>query len=293
MLEVFYKNNFFTPKKALKTLKDIENRAINANYIGRREDQIKIVLLNVQNLCNHIEDVKCHHILQDQNLLIFSETWLTDIQTNFGNGKYELQEYEATFCNVGNGKGVAAYSDGTFSCVEKVIEKTYQVIKYRTCFTHFTDKRVDVDIVGIYRSSRNPKDAELLSHLKRMVNYGQICIISGDFNINYRKEQENSFIKELLRMKFVQLVDVPTHRDGGTIDQIFLYRPNVFEDVLIKWDVFAPFYSDHFGLSIIINKEKESFKSIESTIPDYLLEEDSSITTINEHNDDMLNNKDG
>ena len=72
LLEALYEDKIYTSKKALKTLRDIENRAINANYIGRREDQIKIVLLNVQYLCNIIEDGKCHHILHDQNLPIFS-----------------------------------------------------------------------------------------------------------------------------------------------------------------------------------------------------------------------------
>ena len=57
-------------------------RSINANYIGQRDDQIKIVLLNVQNLIHHIEDVKFHHILMDHNLIVLTETWLSDVLTS-------------------------------------------------------------------------------------------------------------------------------------------------------------------------------------------------------------------
>ena len=38
-----YKHKIYTSRKALKALKELENKAINSNCIGRREDQIKIV----------------------------------------------------------------------------------------------------------------------------------------------------------------------------------------------------------------------------------------------------------
>ena len=64
----------YTTRKPLVALKELEERAINNNHIGKREDHVNIVILNVQNLMHHIEDVKKHHILHDQNLLVFSET---------------------------------------------------------------------------------------------------------------------------------------------------------------------------------------------------------------------------
>ena len=74
-------------------------------------------------------------------------------------------------------------------------------------------------------------------------------------------------------MKFTKLIDAPTHMKGGTIDHLYVWRPPGFTNILINWELFSPFYSDHFGISITINKEKDVFKSILSTVPDYLIEE--------------------
>ena len=55
-----------------------------------------------------------------------------------------------------------------------------------------------------------------------------------------------------------------------------MHHSDRFEDVEIGWDVFAAFYSDHFGISVVIRKEKDSFRQIQTTVPDYLLLEPNS-----------------
>ena len=94
-------------RKPLIALKELEERAINNNHIGKREDQVNIVILNVQNLMHHIEDIKKHHILHDQNLLVFSETWISPCQENEVDQRYSLDNFVPKFCNVGNGKGTS------------------------------------------------------------------------------------------------------------------------------------------------------------------------------------------
>ena len=76
LLDDIYEDKIYTARKPLVALKELEEKAINANYIGKREDQISIIILNVQNLVHHINDIKNHHILNAQNLLILSETWI-------------------------------------------------------------------------------------------------------------------------------------------------------------------------------------------------------------------------
>ena len=76
LLEGLFEDKIYTSQKSLKALKELEERAINDNYIGKREDEVNIVILNVQNLTHHIEDVRSHTILHDQNLIILSETWI-------------------------------------------------------------------------------------------------------------------------------------------------------------------------------------------------------------------------
>ena len=138
-------------------------------------------------------------------------------------------------------------------------------------FMHSSGKVVNVNTIGVYRGCRNPDDNQLLCHLKRMIDINCICLISGDFNLNFRKENANIIISGLKNMNFLQLIDEPTHTNGGIIDHLYIYRPAEFHDVIINWELFAPFYSDHFGISVTINKGNNPIQSLPSTVPDELL----------------------
>ena len=76
-------------------------------------------------------------------------------------------------------------------------------------------------------------------------------------------------------MNCVQLIDHPTHKDGGIIDHLYMYRPSCYSEVIISWELFSPFYSDHFGISIIINKGNNPFLQMPTTIPDDLINDNS------------------
>lgn len=73
---------------------------------------------------------------------------------------------------------------------------------------------------------------------------------------------------ELLSMGFKQVIHTPTHRDGGIIDHLYVYQPHDLKDVMINSSLFAPFYTDHFGISVIINKGTNPFLQMPSTISD-------------------------
>ena len=88
LLDDLFEDKIYASRKALVALKELEDKAINANVIGKRCDQIKIAFLNVQNFKHHIEDVKKHHLLHDQNLFVLSETWLSDVQTCYENNQF-------------------------------------------------------------------------------------------------------------------------------------------------------------------------------------------------------------
>merc|ERR1712074_274007 len=92
LLDDLFEDKIYTARKSLMALKELEKRAINDNYIGKRENEINIVILNVQNLIHHIEDVKHHNTLLDQNLIILSETWIPTADINV-NRRYSLPNY--------------------------------------------------------------------------------------------------------------------------------------------------------------------------------------------------------
>ena len=109
-----------------------------------------------------------------------------------------------------------------------------------------------------------------------MLDPAQICIISGDFNLNFRTESGNLIINELLKMHFIQMIEEPTHTQGGIIDHLYIRGPAAYSDVRIESDLIAPFYTDHFGITITIYKKDKEFKHIQSTVPDYLLQQEDN-----------------
>ena len=149
----------------------------------------------------------------------------------------------------------------------------YQVSKFSFTILHFTLGTVPIDIISLYRSSTCTNDLILLNNIKEMVNRDNICLICGDFNIRFQNSPNHTLVNELLKLNFSQLIDQPTHRDGGIIDHLYMYRPLEFSDVLITWELFCPFYSDHHGISIVINKKDNSFIKMQTTVPDHLLKD--------------------
>ena len=69
-------------------------------------------------------------------------------------------------------------------------------------------------------------------------------------------------------MGFKQLIDTPTHRDGGIIDHLYIYQPEETMGVLINSSIFTPLYSDHAAISVVINKGTNEFIRMPSTAPD-------------------------
>ena len=141
-------------------------------------------------------------------------------------------------------------------------------MKYSLSFIHHSEGSVNVDVISLYRSGSNSNDGPLLCHLKRLTNKENICIISGDFNINYKTSETHPVISELLSLGFQQLIDTPTHGEGGVIDHLYIYQPPKLTDVLINYSLFTPLYSDHAGISVVINKESHEFIQFANTVSD-------------------------
>ena len=107
---------------------------------------------------------------------------------------------------------------------------------------------VYIEIIGLYRSTGNLRDKELLSDLTSMINKDNICIILGDFNLRYTNNNPHMIIQYLRNNNFRQLVDTPTHSRGGLLDHFYIRKPSAFENVIITWHLFAPFYRSFWGM---------------------------------------------
>ena len=104
--------------------------------------------------------------------------------------------------------------------------------KYSFSIIHHTNLIVPFEIVGIYRSSACANNNAFLSDLEKLARpQDKICVIFGDFNIQFQKEPRHFIINEIHKMNFVQLIHHPTHRDGGTIDHLYIYKPDFYNEV--------------------------------------------------------------
>ena len=183
MLNDVYRDKIYTNQKPLKTLKDLERKAINANVIGRRDDQIKILCMNTQNLIHHIEDVKGHPKVTEHNLIFLSETWLSDSLTLGNNHPYQIANYHPHYINIGNGKEIASFSEPQFQFVKTSYAVGYQLFQFSFSFLHYPNVTVPVNIISLYRSSTSTDDNSLITDLTNVFQEDKICIICGDFNI--------------------------------------------------------------------------------------------------------------
>lgn len=228
LLNGLYEEIIYTSRKALKALKYLVGRAINADSIGKRNDQIKITCINVQNLRHHFENVSHYHTLRAHNLFFSCETWLSNTQYEAVDNYYHLDNYLAMFCSAGNGKGLAAYADPIFAFQGQHRGSHYQMMKNSTAFLHFLGKMINIEIIGLYKSSANQKDENLLSDLSSMICKDKICIILGDFSIRFTKDSQHMIIQYMKNNDFCQQVDNLTLKRGGIIDLFFIRTGNAF-----------------------------------------------------------------
>ncbi|HIL27520.1 MAG TPA: hypothetical protein EYG21_09105 [Nitrospinaceae bacterium] len=268
LLNDVYPHKIYTSPKPLAALRELEGKAINCNSIGRREDQIKIVYLNCQNLITNIQDIKGHPKIFEHNLIFLGETWVTDSLLCREQNAFQLNGYTSNYLNIGRGKGLATFHEDNYENVFNVCDINYQLAKYRFEILHNTLGNVGVDILAIYRSTGSKKDKELLNKIKESLRVDRITIIVGDINLRFQRETKPEFVNEILKLNFDQLVQKSTHREGGIIDHLYLRKPLMYDDVIISYDLFAPFYSDHYGISIVINKGDAPFLKMPCSIPD-------------------------
>ena len=94
--------------------------------------------------------------------MFLSETWLSDQLTNSNTNLYKISNYIAHYLNIGNGKGITAFSEPNFTFPRSSFEGTYQMMKFSTCFLHHTGTNVNLDVISLYRSSLCNSDLDIL-----------------------------------------------------------------------------------------------------------------------------------
>ena len=105
-----------------------------------------------------------------------------------------------------------------------------------------------VTIISVYISS-NCNNFEAITNFLYQHKTDK-CLVIGDFNFN--PNSSNKLTNYLKESNFTQLVQSPTHKDGNTIDHVY-----VSEELLASTftDAHYVYYSDHQGIFINISEQ--------------------------------------
>ena len=161
--------------------------------------------INVQSLSKQFVDLLAEPNIQENRLILVQQTCLKPADNT---SMYEMENFQSHFIKRGNGKGVAVYFKEEFQFKSLVSKPEYQISKFGS---------EDEDVVCIYRSTTTNLDLqrEFLEDIKSMIDTERRQIFFGDFNI---EATGNIISREFKSWNFTQLVNFPTHEDGGTID---------------------------------------------------------------------------
>ena len=116
----------------------------------------------------------------------------------------------------------------------------------------------DIDVICAYRSSTDKLD-KIVTKIENLLNKEKVTIIVGDFNVCYLKKPSNKISRKLESLHFRQLVNEPTHEEGGCIDHLYFYAPATIEtDYLLE--IVPVYYSDHDCLYLHLNVNQDRNK---------------------------------
>jgi exonuclease III len=213
--------SFYACPKVLKEDEKMNARSLNRNpptWHKKKENQIKIAALNIYNLQTHMEDLRSDHGIKNADLILLSETWLSEEDEK--NKNMKIETYKENFVSVGKGKGLASYRRDDIQLRGTVKTENYQIMKLT--------QSTDLHIIAAYRSSSSSINA-FTEDILNLITEGVTTVIMGDMNICVRENPTNYLSESLERKGFSQMVKEPTHREGRVIDHIYVYLNENFD----------------------------------------------------------------
>lgn len=236
------KENLYADKRALEELRRMEKNSINNNptkWETTNEWSIKIASLNINSLLPKLCEIREDPILNYADLLCFSETWLkhNNLDTDLN-----INELKLHLNSKGRGKGLATYyKDQRFKHKTDVNDDTMQI-------TIMVSE--ELDVIGVYRSKTNNT---LINKLIPLINPLKSTLICGDFNICSADKPNNNISRAIKNIGFTEIVQKPTHFNGGHIDHAYFLNKN---DSNAQCCLYSSYYTakDHDTLLITITK---------------------------------------
>ena len=200
-----------------------------------RNLKFDIFLININNANHHLIDLQHDMFACQSEYILLTETWFNPVQPLNWPGKV------LHHASIGNGRGVAAFCpEGTEdSYISDIVKPNYQLLSLLI---------KDYQIILMY-VSKGCNFQEIANSLNNTIIPAKKIMILGDLNFNPNLKKPNSLTSFLEKLDFIQIVDFPTHRDGGLIDHI--YTKNATNNVEIRTNF--PYYSDHMAFNVTLN----------------------------------------
>ena len=90
--------------------------------------------------------------------------------------------------------------------------------------------------------------------LESLIDTSKPTLLTGDFNVCYKRNSDNVITVQLERLGFKQIVTKATHIQGGLIDHAYWYDSDlIWEEP--ELEMYCPYYSDHDCILVTLNKK--------------------------------------
>ena len=181
-------------------------------------------------------------MLQNCNVICLQETWLYEEEDKT---KYHLQNFNSHFSSIGRGKGIVTFFKENFEFVEEIKDDHYQMIRVES---------QEYSIINVYRS--NDAGRQFVNDILEQLNYDKTIIICGDFNFCSKSQVQHEVSIVLKNKGFVQLVNEATHREGRSLDHMYVYLKNT--SLSTKCVVAGCYFSDHDKIMLHLDKNSSA-----------------------------------
>ena len=194
--------------------------------------------MNTLSLREHIEDVKGDFGLMDSHVICLQETWLNSKEETFE--RYDFPDHNVIFNSVGRGKGIITLYSDEFGFVADVKHRDFQMTRIESSL---------FSIINVYRSAQ--ADSAFITSLVNQIDLQNNVIVCGDFSFCSLEQQEHEIGKHLKSLGFVQLVKDATHREGRSLDHVYIYqKASTFST---SCTTRGCYYSDHDQVELLVN----------------------------------------
>ena len=231
ILDELPKDKFYPSEAAMLELNRLKEIACNKEENDKRTKTL-IVSLNIRSLPKHHKDLLLDRLIGAE-IVALQETWCEPEQENH---HLALPGYNMHLESQGFGKGVVTYFQEQYCVSGSVNKELYQMIRVT---------KGDFHVINVY-CSRGANKQHFFNDLMMLTRGTVNCMIVGDFNENFLQEPKTRLIQHMLANNLLQLVDMPTHSEGGLLDHVYVKGSSMTFNI----DVNFRYYSDHAAITV-------------------------------------------